>query len=289
VASSANRVVSIMKILMIVGVLLFAIELMTAHDQVSGQRPTRQGQQDAQGPPAPSIAPITNNLATAYYQQDSTDKPHGWHKFVTWPESITAWLVMLTLGAITWQAIETHRAAQGARDAASAALEQANHIVASERAWLILSSANREDQLVRPGHPPLYWWKVKNIGSTPAKIIEIQAVCGILENKLPEEPKFPLPIQLHGRMLAPGEGLEFNTFWTDSNGAMLRDNVESLGTMHLVAFGYVKYLTVLDSDSHGSGFCDDCIYFSGPHPTTQPQRYEFRPYLDAPPNYCKST
>jgi hypothetical protein len=103
-----------MKWLAILAIVLFAIEPIPAHKQISGQRPARQSQQDAQSPPAPSIGPITNNQATAYYQQNSADKPHGWHKFLTWPEGITAWLIMLTLGAIIWQAWETRKAAQAA-------------------------------------------------------------------------------------------------------------------------------------------------------------------------------
>jgi len=35
----------------------------------------------------------------------------GWRKFVAWPEGITACALILTLGAIAWQAYETRRAA----------------------------------------------------------------------------------------------------------------------------------------------------------------------------------
>jgi hypothetical protein len=38
--------------------------------------------------------------------------PLWWHIFFTWPEGITALLLMLTLGAITWQAWETRKAAE---------------------------------------------------------------------------------------------------------------------------------------------------------------------------------
>jgi hypothetical protein len=65
----------------------------------------------------------SNNAEDAY-------KPPVWGKYVTFPEGVGAWAVILTLLAIAWQSIET-------REAAQSSLMQANHIVASERAWMI--------------------------------------------------------------------------------------------------------------------------------------------------------
>jgi hypothetical protein len=47
----------------------------------------------------------------------SKPNPPWWHEFFAWPEGITALLIMLTLGAIIWQAWETRRAATASRDA----------------------------------------------------------------------------------------------------------------------------------------------------------------------------
>ena len=43
-------------------------------------------------------------------------QPPVWAKFVTWPEGVGAWAVILTLLAIVWQSAETRRAANAARD-----------------------------------------------------------------------------------------------------------------------------------------------------------------------------
>jgi hypothetical protein len=48
-------------------------------------------------------------------------KPAGWHKFVTWPEGITAWAVILTLAAIAWQSMATARAAVATENAVKTA------------------------------------------------------------------------------------------------------------------------------------------------------------------------
>lgn len=42
------------------------------------------------------------------------ERPKGWHKFVAWPEAITTWAILFTLGAIIWQAWETRKAAEAA-------------------------------------------------------------------------------------------------------------------------------------------------------------------------------
>jgi hypothetical protein len=103
--------------LVILAVVTFAIVAMSAQDQVSSNHATGQGQQNTKHSSAPTIVPVANNQAASYYEQDSTPKPKGWHKLVAWPEGITAWLIMLTLGAIIWQAWETRNAAEASREA----------------------------------------------------------------------------------------------------------------------------------------------------------------------------
>jgi hypothetical protein len=106
-----------LKKLAIIGILLsFAIPAMATDNQPVSQRTSGERQQNTQQSPAPTVTPMTNNQTTAYYQQDGKEKPQGWHKFIAWPDGITAWLIMLTLGAIVWQAWETRKAAEAARD-----------------------------------------------------------------------------------------------------------------------------------------------------------------------------
>ena len=45
---------------------------------------------------------------------EKTYQPPVWAKFVTWPESVGAWAVILTVLAIVWQSVETRRAADAA-------------------------------------------------------------------------------------------------------------------------------------------------------------------------------
>ncbi len=67
-------------------------------------------------PSDPSMA--ATSLACTIKPIQNTDqseaKPPWWHKLIAWPEGITAWLLMLTLGAIGWQSWETRKAAENA-------------------------------------------------------------------------------------------------------------------------------------------------------------------------------
>jgi len=120
----------------------------------------------------------------SYNHFDQTDdgrtpQPPDWHRFVAWPEGITTWAIILTLVAITWQSFETHRAATASRDAASAALLQANHTVVSERAWVLVERiALTSGGIDRPeGIQQVFiHCEAKNYGKTPARVLGLNAL-----------------------------------------------------------------------------------------------------------------
>jgi len=190
----------------------------------------------------------------------------------------------------TLRAIE--RQTKATEDAAEATLKQANYMASSERAWLAIYSLNKEDtQILHPGSTYSgrnYWWKVRNVGRTPAKIVETQTVCKISQDdvvRLSDEPDFPSDaIPYRERMLAPGDEISFSTYWTGTDSHIFREEIKSSGDVSMVAYGYVRYLTTLDSDIHESRFCDYCDI-----PYSKPQPYMFRPKLDAPPLYTQHT
>jgi hypothetical protein len=81
-----------------------------------------------------------NSLTCKIYSSQNADqgksKPPWWIVLLAWPEGITAWLLLLTLGAIVWQAWETRRAARAGQSAADVALAQIRMEKATERARL---------------------------------------------------------------------------------------------------------------------------------------------------------
>jgi hypothetical protein len=223
------------------------------------------------------------------------------------PANIPNWLLVIvgivasraaikTLGRVKRQADLMNRqnavaiaAAKAAEDSAKAALQQTSHMITSERAWLVIASVNDFSTFVWSGGAPLYWWRVRNVGNTPAILLFTQAVCRVVDSvSLDEIPQYPLPVPLSSRVLAPGDSIDFHTIWGDERGAWFRRNVEEVNPLILLSFGYIKYRTVLSEQICESRFCD--AWFAEGNPTNHPtQPMEFKPWLPAPPEYTKHT
>jgi hypothetical protein len=129
-----------------------AVPAMAAQKQPASDEKTRQGQQSLTA----TIA--ANNHPTGLDQQCGDDKPHGWHKFIAWPEGVATWAVMFTLGAIIWQSYETRKAAE----AANRGMETSK---TKERAKLLLAIAP-----LRPvvGAIPEAKLRITNVGESSA-------------------------------------------------------------------------------------------------------------------------
>jgi hypothetical protein len=236
--------------------------------------------QQSESSPPPSIAAAKNQTAAPNPQGTDTKTPH-WYTSPEW------WLCILgvpTLYYIGRQAKET-------RNAAQAALKQANHMIASERAWLVISSVAKSGSVIQPGFPPYYWWQVKNFGSTPARLVETQAHCRVGGGQLPEEPTFAKgAVELHERILGPGDTLDFFSFWENDDGTRFRDRVESLDSICLRAYGYIRYKTMFSPDICESRFCDYFNHFPDKSIATDRMLYAivFRSDLTAPSRVHKA-
>jgi len=64
--------------------------------------------------PSSTSTSLTCKIDPALDADHSKHKAPWWNVLLAWPEGITAWLLMLTLGAIVWQAWETRKAAESA-------------------------------------------------------------------------------------------------------------------------------------------------------------------------------
>ena len=141
---------------------------------MSGQ-PNKAGN-DKNGPPnKPQPPPPTVGAGSHdnYYNSynapaKSDDEPFRWHTAIKRPEWWAIGIAIGTLGLIYWQARETRRAAIATRDAAEAALLNAEALVNSERAWLV-AVIRRNDK------SGLFFIKIRNRGKTPARIIRLDS------------------------------------------------------------------------------------------------------------------
>ena len=89
-------------------------------------------------PSEPSSA--ANSLSCEIHPSQNADqgksKPQWWNVLIAWPSGITAWLLMLTLGAIVWQAWETRRAADAGAEASKAARASIRIQEAQYKQWV---------------------------------------------------------------------------------------------------------------------------------------------------------
>ena len=97
--------------------------------------------------------------------EQGKSNPPWWHKLIAWPEGITAWLIMLTLGAIVWQSWETRKAASAAQDSIRTQEKAMKISLGVERPYLVIS--------VESPSPNRFVFAVKNEGRTPARIKSI--------------------------------------------------------------------------------------------------------------------
>jgi hypothetical protein len=94
---------------------IIAIAVTLTPVAMAGQNQATTRERRREAPQANPPSSVTTNDSSTHYQQGREDEPKGWQKFIAWPEGVTTWAVILTLGAIVWQAIETRRAAQAMR------------------------------------------------------------------------------------------------------------------------------------------------------------------------------
>jgi hypothetical protein len=170
--------------------------------------------------------------------------------------------------------------ARAAKEAADAALKQANHVVAAERAWMVaamnpLAKTRTRASLYRIAP------RLRNRGKTPAFILETAGGAVVLASGDPlpdiipplavekwEEPGIPLApeAEFGGEIIQP----------FSDEGAVLK------GDVVLWVFGYVKYRDALVKDIRESRYC---FRWEGPdlgHP-------EGQFVIDGPPGYNKAT
>lgn len=100
----------------------------------------------------------------------SADSPPCWYVLLAWPEGITVWAVILTLGAIVWQSIETRRSVENSRRA----------IILQFRPKVIIRRVHLTNT-----NPVQVELLIQNIGGTIAHIYDSEFVAKINDYRKP--------------------------------------------------------------------------------------------------------
>lgn len=215
--------------------------------------------------------PIIENI------EDAEGHLPSWYGFFRWPNATTTWAIIFTLIALAEQTQQTRKAAE-------ASLEQTQHMITSERAWIIVSSRfpdglssseKRADTRFR--------WEFKNVGKSPARLIEFNGVARRAKRNnisFPEPAPFPRPFQsLNNLLLVPTDS--WGATWKIEENALSADEIDSLKYWKettLVTYGYVKYLDVFGKE-HITRFCKE-FWFD-----KKMKKEMFLPKIEAPPSY----
>jgi hypothetical protein len=238
-------------------IVLFCLTViaMPTQQKPPSKQDAQQSSRDAKQADVPA-ASITNNQATSYYEQPRESKPQGWHKLVAWPEGVTTWAIMLTLGAIVWQAWETRKAANASKLAAEAARDSADAYVTSERPFVMIETR---------GEQGFEFWAV-NYGKSPAQIIfsnPAPFVITPLIEDLPESLNYgfgfdnPNSEQINVQWIAPGKSHSLGSFQPEIMNFIEEDAAKELSQSLRVMLVYsaFKYRGIHSKQVYTSTYC----------------------------------
>jgi hypothetical protein len=228
--------------------ILFALSPSPSNQQKS--QPTEQNPATQQTPSPSSPVTVVVNQPSPSERQDSTaaKTKNGPPIYSNWALVIVALLAacagLRSLHFIKQQAIQTEKAANAARDNASA-------VINSERAWVMVNIRPQQNatwhmDIMKPGpveYVGLYLSVIcKNEGKTLAWITEKWADVRVI-NVFPPAPDFsdPLPIFQHAvQPIASGE----EDVGTPINFEVLNSHI---ARKPMLLYGYVKYRTIFEN------------------------------------------
>lgn len=156
----------------------------------------------------------------------------------------------------------------------------------SERAWLLITPVRPRHRHVDKDGVAEFFWVVKNVGNTPATLIDTQARFEVLvEDELADVPDYGEKMCLNERTLAPGGSVRFHAKWTERKKGrhvryVLREGSEDI--LVVCGYGRIEYRNTFGQTCE-SRFCSN-VFLNG-----NEFRIGFLPNFDAPPVYTKHT
>ena len=296
------------KWLAIFGLLLVAPVCAEKPLPVNGGRQQQQPQNQTHAPNPATPQPCTSDVCKenaenteryAYYKAH----PEEYLKAAIAPANLSNWilaalgaigglLAILTLLAIKKQANIMERQAKDARDSgaeaarialatakaaqasAAAALKTVQVMIDSERPWLVAHFKGENESCLRENGSVSLKWEVKNVGKSPARLIEAGArlILDTIEPGWTNPSDFGRVDSLDGRILVPGDCVSFYPFWSKTENGILRTATgkrrEDFNDL-VVGYGFVKYRsTVGEGEDLIARFCEcasiDAGVISGP-------------------------
>lgn len=248
------------KSLGMIALLICLAVLSAAHQQNPSHNQERPTEPASGAGVAPNLP--ANKPQPKQERSKGSEKMDWFYELIRWPEGITALAIILTLGAIVWQAVETRRAADGAKQAAEAALLNAQAVVNSERARLYFVVDKKMDS-AKHGVAIFTIYAINN-GRTPAELTglrgPVEKICksiGELPIPMPDPPYKPSN-KWH---VLPDEQYFICTFVPASTSMTARsielaqESGESINDQERIVCGEVLYKDGISSEDRHSRYC----------------------------------
>ena len=176
-----------MKVLLIVAIVLAMQPTKPEDGKRASQSKTAQStkqadsaQNDSDNPRSPSVSVTINNAPaspnTHSNEDDSNENMRIQHRLALYT-GLLVFVGFVTAVVLIWQSVETHRATNAANQAATAALLNAQAIINSERAWVMVQVNKEKVETGLDQNVGLFGWSgfqfiMFNYGKTPAHILD---------------------------------------------------------------------------------------------------------------------
>ncbi|MGD0099035.1 MAG: hypothetical protein ABSC60_01665 [Acidobacteriota bacterium] len=194
------------------------------------------------------------------------------------------WAALRTLKAIQVQARIMKKQTKAAEDAAKAAKENTEFLINSERGWMVASnpSIGNRGNLI-------YSCRVKNIGKTPCKIVEMGAQFRKIDSikQIPPIPEYGDTMLFNQIVVAPNDSIP--TMDAELLPPLLAGEFNAInsGKLFIYRYGFVKYLDIFDKDGNNireARFCHCLEAFE-----ESDSGFVIRPCIEAPAEYHRAT
>jgi len=220
--------------MILLGILIGAVFYMSRYAE--NRKADHQENTQASSPKA-SLSP--NHAGQSTQNANKPQHYPSWIDTFSWPQGATVWALFLTLLVIGWQSTET-------RNAAQAALLNAQAVINAERPWIVM--------VVEP-HATMggFAIHVKNKGRTPARVVAAyigwDAVEGI--SNLPQDPPYRPGSLMQDRMVVADETVWAVWFHREMMRKDFGDDFEKAlnGKRPIFVFGKVLYRDVLNPET----------------------------------------
>jgi hypothetical protein len=292
--------------LKILAVLALALAVFPVQTYAQANKAKEEAKSDKPSPPVPAVVPKQTSSQTSQpaHQERidadvrgiSTPAKDGYDKAAFWATIalVVAGFSGIGVGVCTLSIL--NRQTKATEDAAKAALLQAKHMETTQRAWLLINFVSMKDRELKDGEVVACRWAIKNVGATPAILLESKARFHAvrLYDEMPEDPVKTLPaipdygspITINERLLAPQDSIGYFTKWernVDGTFSEFAFPAQANEVWMVVAYGYVKYRDIFGGERE-SRSCDfTCIGRSNNIPM------EFIPHPKVPTAYNRCT